>query len=73
MSALHCLHDFTTSPYMYYTPCFVLDEQSVRHEQISVLINVFTLLTYYFLSTLLVLTLAMRELRDWPCIANMSP
>ena len=44
-----------------------------RNEPISVLINLLTLLTQCLLSTLLVLTLTMHELRHWPFIAGMSP
>ena len=62
-----------TSLYMYYAPCFVLVEHSECHETISVLINIFMLLAQSLLSTLLVLTLTMRELRHWPSIAGMSP
>ena len=58
-----------TSLYMYYAPCFVLVEHSVCHEPVSVLINIFTLLVWCLLSTLLVLTLTIRELRHWPSIA----
>ena len=35
---------FMTSLYMYYALCFVHVEQSVCHEPISVLINIFMLL-----------------------------
>ena len=42
MGALDCLHDVTI--YLYYALCFMLVEQSVCHEPISVLINVFMLL-----------------------------
>ena len=50
---------------------FVLVEHSVCHGPISVLIDVFRLLAWCLLSTLLVLTLTMRELRHWPSIAGM--
>ena len=33
----------------YYTPCFVLVEHSVRHEQISVLINVYYIILYIYI------------------------
>ena len=46
---------------------------TVCHEPISVLINIFTLLAWCLLSTLLVLTLTMRELCHWPSIAGMPP
>ena len=46
---------------------------TVCHELISVSINIFTLLAWCFLSTLLVITLTMRELCHWPSIAGMSP
>ena len=62
-----------TSLYMYYAPCSVLVEHSLCHDPISVLIKVFTLLAKCLLSTLLVLTLTMRELHHWPSIAGMSP
>ena len=64
---------FMTSLYMYHALSFVLIEHSVCHEPIFILINVFTLLAYCLLSTLLVLTITMRELRHWPSIAGMSP
>ena len=67
-SALDCLQDVTN---MYYALCFVHFEHSVCHEPISVLINIFMLLAYRLLSTLLVLTLTVRELRHWPSIAGM--
>ena len=38
MGALDCLHDVTI--YVYYALCFMFVEHSVRHEPISVLINV---------------------------------
>ena len=62
-----------TSLYMYYALYFVHVEHSVCHEPISVLINIFMLLAYCLLSTLLVLTLTMCELNHWPSIAAMSP
>ena len=62
-----------TSLYMYYALSFVLLEHSVFHEPIFVFINVFTLLPYSLLSTLLVLTLTMHEQRHWPSIADMLP
>ena len=62
-----------TSLYMYYALYFVHVEHSVCHEPISVLINIFMLLAYCLLSTLLVLTLTMCELHHWPSIAAMSP
>ena len=62
-----------TSLYIYYEPCFVLVEHSVCHEPISVFITIFTLLAWYLLSTMLVLTLTMRELYQWRSIASMSP
>ena len=62
-----------TSLYMYYAPFFVLVEHSVCHEPISVLNYVFTLLAQYLFSTLLVLTLSVRELRHWPSRAGVSP
>ena len=61
-----------TSLYMYYAPCFVLFEHCVCHEPISVLINVFMLLAWCLLSTLLVLALTLREPRHWPSIVGMS-
>ena len=64
---------FMTSLYMYYAPCFLLVEHSVFHEPTFVLINVFKLLAYCLLSTLLVLTLTMHELCHWLPIADMSP
>ena len=69
---MHCIV-FLTSLYMYYAPYFVLVKHSVFYEPISVLINIFMLLAWCLLSTLLVLTLTMRELRQWPSIAGMSP
>ena len=69
MGALDFLHDVTI--YVYYALCFMLVEHSVCHEPISVLINVFMLLA--LLSTPLVLTLTIHELRHWPSIAGMSP
>ena len=62
-----------TSVYIYNAPCIVFFEQSVCHEPISVLINGFMLLAYCLLSTLLVVTLTMRELHHWPSIADMEP
>ena len=62
-----------TSLYKYYALGFVLVEHSMCHEPIFVLINVFTLFALCLLSTLLVLTLTMHELRHWPSIAGMSP
>ena len=59
--------------YIYYVLCFVLVEHSVCHKPIYVLINIFTLLALCLLSTLLVLTLTMHELRLWMFIAGMSP
>ena len=44
---------------------------TVCYEPISVLINIFTLLTWCLLSTLLVLTI--RGLCHWPSIAGISP
>ena len=70
MGALDC---FITSLYMYYAPCFVLVEHSVCHEPISVLINIFTLLVWCLLNTMLLVTLTMCEFRHWPSIAGMSP
>ena len=64
---------FMTSLHMYYALCFMHVEYSVCHEPISVLINVFTLLSSCLLSTLLVLRLTMCELRQWPSIAVMLP
>ena len=61
-----------TSLDMYCALSFVLVEHSVCHEPIFVSINVFTLFALCLLSTLLVLTLTMRELHQWPSIANMS-
>ena len=58
---------------MNYALCFVHVEHSVCHEPISVLINIFTLLAYCLLSTLLVLTLTMRKLLHWPSIVGMLP
>ena len=46
---------------------------TVCHEPISILINIFTHLTWCLLSTLLVLTIKMRELCHWLSIAGMSP
>ena len=60
-------------PYMYYALCFVHVEHSGCHERISVLINIFMLLAWCLLITLLVLTLTMRQLRHWPSIAGMLP
>ena len=68
---LDCLHDVTL--YLYYALCFMLVEHSVCHEPISVLINVFMLRASCLLSTLLVLTLTMHELRHCLSIAGMSP
>ena len=62
-----------TSLYMYYTLSFVLAEHAVCHEPLFVLINVFTILAGWLLSTLLLLTLTMRELRYWPSIAGILP
>ena len=64
---------FTTSLYMYYALCFVHVEHSVCNEPISVLITVFAFLAQCLLSALLLLTLTMYELRQWPSIAGMSP
>ena len=64
---------FMTSLHRYYTLSFVLVEHCVCHEPIFVLINIFMLLAWCLLSTLLVLTLTMRELRHRPSIARMSP
>ena len=68
---MNCIHDVTI--YVYYVLCFMLVEDPVCHEPISVLINVFMLLAYCLLSTLLVLTLTMCELCHWPSIAGMLP
>ena len=64
---------FMASLYMYYAPCFVLIEHSMFYETMSVLIDVFIILSYCLLSTLLVLTLTVRELRHQSFIASMSP
>ena len=71
MKTIQCAHP----PYQhngFVMTCFVLVEHSVCREPISVLINAFTLRAYCLLSTLLVLTLTMRELSHWPSIAGMS-
>ena len=64
---------FMISLNMYNTPGFVLVQQSVCHESFSALINVFLLLAYCLLSTLLAVTLRMRERHHWPSIADMAP
>ena len=56
---------------MNYAPTFVLVYHSLCYQPIFVLINVFKLLAYYLLSTLLVLTLTMGELRFLASIASM--
>ena len=63
---------FMASFYMYCTPCFMLIEHSAFHETMSDF-NVFMLLSKFFLSTLLVLALTMRELHHRSSIASMSP
>ena len=63
-----------TSLYMYYNFSFALVERSVCHEPtIFVLINVFTLLAYCLLTTVLVLTLTMDVLYHLLSIANLMP
>ena len=64
------LHDVTVN--IYYALCLVHVWHSVGHQAIFVLINIFTLLTQGFVSTLLVLTLSMLELGQCPSIASMS-
>ena len=54
------------SLYINYVTCFTLVEHSVCHETVSVSMNVFTIFASCLLSTLLVLTLTVRELRHWP-------
>ena len=61
------------SLYIYYPLSLVLFEHSVCHEQIFVLINVFMLLAWYLLTTLLVLTLTIHKLRHWPSTTGISP
>ena len=68
---LHCCR-VCNNTNLNYALCFMLSEHSVCHELISVLINAFMLLAKCLLSTLLVPTLIMRELRHWPSIAGMS-
>ena len=57
---------------MSYALTFVFIEHTEFYEPIFVLINVFTLLVEFLLSTLLILTLTMRELGHWLSIVGMS-
>ena len=76
-----CMHwiVFMTSHYIYIMllgSCFLsnLSFSAIWvSEPISVLINEFMLIAYCLLRTLLVVTLRMCELHDWPSIANMAP
>ena len=56
---------------MYYALRFVFVEHSVCHESIFVLINPFTFLASYLLSTQLALTLTIRKLLHWPSITSV--
>ena len=59
---------FKTSLYIYYALSFVFVEQTVCHEPILGLINVFM-----FLASCFVVTLTVCDLFQWPSIACMSP